>query len=115
MDKNQLIATIKEWVRIDAEIVALRRNAKIAADQKKELTKTLVVLMKENSLDEIDLSDSKIVRKTKVSKSAVNKKHLINCLSKYYKNDDTAKEVSDLILNARTAKMVDCIVCKKEK
>lgn len=115
MDKHQLITTIKEWVRLDAEIVVLRRSAKAAADLKKELTKNLVVLMKENSLDEIDLSDSKIVRKTRVSKSSVNKKHLMNCLSKYYKNDDTAKEVSELILNARTAKMVDCIVCKKEK
>ena len=115
MDKNQLITTIKEWVRLDAEITALRRNAKAVSDKKKELTKALVVLMKENSLDEIDLSDSKIVRKTKISKSTVNKKHLVNCLSKYYKNDETVKEVSDLILNARTAKTIDCIVCKKEK
>ena len=115
MDRQQLINTIKEWVRLDAEIAAFRRQAKVVADQKKDLTKHLVVLMKENSLDEIDLSDSKIVRKTRVTKSTLNKKHLMSCLAKYYKNDDTAKEVSEFILSSRTAKLTDCIVCKKEK
>ena len=115
MDRHQLISTIKEWVRIDGEIAALRRQAKAAADQKKELTKHLIVLMKENSLDEIDLTDSKIVRKTRITKSSLNKKHLVTCLAKYYKNDDTAKEVSEFILSARVEKTTDCIVCKKEK
>ena len=115
MDRHQLISTIKEWVRIDGEIAAFRRQGKVAADQKKELTKQLIVLMKENSLDEIDLTDSKIVRKTRVTKSSLNKKHLVTCLAKYYKNDDTAKEVSEFILSARVEKTTDCIVCKKEK
>jgi hypothetical protein len=115
MDKHQLISTIKDWVKLDSEIAGFRRQAKAAADRKKELTKHLVVLMKENSLDEIDLTESKIVRKTRVTKSSVNKKHLMTCLAKYYKSDDTAKEVSEFILNARTEKLTDCIVCKKEK
>jgi hypothetical protein len=115
MDRQQLIGTIKEWVRLDSEIAGYRKQMKAVADQKKELTKQLVVLMKENSLDEIDLTDSKIVRKTRVSKTALNKKHLLTCLVKYYKNDTTAKEVSEFILNARTDKTTDCIVCKKEK
>jgi hypothetical protein len=115
MDRHQLISTIKEWVRVDSEIAGFRRQAKAAADQKKELTKQLIVLMKENSLDEIDLTDSKIVRKTRVTKSSLNKKHLVTCLAKYYKNDDTAKEVSEFILSARVEKTTDCIVCKKEK
>jgi hypothetical protein len=115
MDKHQLIGTIKEWVRLDAEIAAYRKQAKVAADKKKELTKHLVLLMKENSLDEIDLQDSKIVRKTRISKSSLNKKHLLVCLAKYYKNEDTAKELSEYILNSRAEKTTDCIVCKKEK
>ena len=115
MDRQQLITTIKEWVKLDGEIAAFRRQAKLAADKKKELTKHLVVLMKESSLDEIDLTDSKIIRKTRVTKSSVNKKHLMSCLAKYYKNDDTAKEVSEFILSSRSEKMTDCIMCKKEK
>ena len=115
MDRQQLIGTIKEWVRVDSEIAVHRKQMKVFADKKKELTKQLVLLMKENSLDEIDLTDSKIVRKTRVSKTALNKKHLLTCLAKYYKNDDTAKEISEFILKSRTDKTTDCIVCKKEK
>ncbi len=115
MDQQQLIAAIKDWVRLDGEIAALRRQTKVVNDKKKDLTKFLVVLMKEKSLDEIDLNESKIVRKTRVSKSSVNKKHLLGCLAKYYKNETTAKEVSEFILSSRTEKLTDCIVCKKEK
>jgi hypothetical protein len=113
MEKQQLIGVIKEWVRLDAELAAIRAKTKEATTQKKELTKQLVVLMKDKNIDEIDLSDGKIVRKTKVTKSALNKKHLTECLAKYYKNEDTAKDVSTYILNSRTEKTNDCIVCKK--
>jgi len=115
MERQHLIATIKEWMRLDQEIAALRRQAKGFVDQKKELTKMLVGLMKEKSLDEIDLTDGKLVRKTRVTKSSLNKKTLQVCLSKYYKNDEEAKVVSDFILSSRTEKTSDCIVCKKEK
>ena len=113
--QQQLIATIKEWVKLDGEIAAIRKQTKIVNDKKKELTKQLIVLMKERNLDEIDLTETKIVRKTKVVKSSLNKKHLLQCLATYYKNETTAKEMSDYILNARTEKQSDCIVCKKEK
>jgi hypothetical protein len=113
--QQQLVATIKEWMRVDHEIQSLRRQTKVVNDQKKELSKLLMALMKEKNLDEIDLTDGKIIRKTRTTKTSLNKKHLLECLGKYYKNETTAKEISAYILDARKAKIDECIVCKKEK
>ena len=113
MEKQQLIAIIKEWVRLDGEIAALKRDAKALGDQKKELSKQLIGVMKERHLDEIDLTDGKLVHQTRKTKAPLNKKLLVGCLAKYYKNDDKAKEISEYILGARLEKVSDAIVCKK--
>ena len=113
MEKQQLIAVIKEWVRLDGEIAALKRDAKALANQKKELSKQLIGVMKDRNLDEIDLTDGKLVHQTRKTKTPLNKKHLVGCLAKYYKSDDKAKEVSEYILGLRQEKVTDAIVCKK--
>jgi len=113
MEKQQLIAIIKEWVRLDGEIAALKRDAKALGEQKKELSKQLIGVMKDRNLDEIDLTDGKLVHQTRKTKAPLNKKLLVVCLAKYYKNDDKAREISEDILGARLEKVSDAIVCKK--
>ena len=113
MDKQQLISVIKDWVRLDAEIAALKREAKGLSNQKKELTKQLVGVMKERNLDEIDLTEGRLVHQTRKTKTPLNKKHLVGCLAKYYKSDEKGKEVTEYILGTRTEKVSDAIVCKK--
>jgi len=53
------------------------------------------------------------VHQTRKTKAPLNKKLLVGCLAKYYKNDDKAKEISEYILGARLEKVSDAIVCKK--
>ena len=112
MDKPQLIALIKEWVRLDADIAGLKREASALNSQKKDLTRQLVEVMKERNLDEIDLSDGKLVHQTRKTKAPLNKKHLVGCLAKYFKSDEKGKEVSDYILGTRVEKVTEAI-CKK--
>jgi len=109
MDRARISATIKEWVRMDTEIADLRRQIKGLAMQKKTYADELVRLMKEFQIDEIDMTDGKIVRQTRRTKAPVNKKLLLASLAKYYKSETTAKELSDYILSERLEKTSDCI------
>jgi hypothetical protein len=109
MDKARITATIKEWVRMDSEIADLRRQIKEFTLQKKTHADELVRLMKEFQIDEIDMTDGKIVRQTRRTKAPVNKKLLLASLAKYYKNENTAKELSEFILSERVEKTMDCI------
>ena len=70
IDRAALVGTIKQWMALESAIAASRRDIKAIVAQKKELTTHLVALMKSGRIDEIDLSDGKIIRKTKKNESA---------------------------------------------
>jgi hypothetical protein len=110
MDNQELIHVIKEWLTIDESISELRQEVRKHTTRKKDLTDKLVHIMKEKKLDEIDLADGKIVRKSKTVMSSVSKKHLLGCLEQYYKDPETAKEVSEFILKTRKEKKCDTII-----
>jgi len=107
MDRDRIAAAIKSWVRMDTEIAELRRQIKDLTMQKKTYADDLVRLMKDHQIDEIDMTDGKIVRQTRRTKAPVNKKLLIASLSKYYKSETTAKEMSEFILSERPEKTSD--------
>jgi len=110
MDKAALVATIKDWLKADEGIAQLRKEIKVKTALRKEHNLKLIELMRSQNLDEIDLSDGKIIRQTKKVKAPINKKHLLTCLSTYYKSDQQAKDVSDYILNNRAEKTNDVII-----
>ena len=112
MDKSRISSVIKEWVRTDTEIAKLRQHIKAFALEKKQYGDELVRLMKEHQIDEIDMSEGKIVRQTRRTKAPINKKFLLATLGEYCKSDKTAKEISDFILGARKEKAAD-FICKK--
>lgn len=112
MDRARIATAIKEWVRMDAEIAELRQQIKGRSIQKKAFADELVRLMKDNQIDEIDMSDGKIVRQTRRTKAPVNKKLLFASLSKYLKSETSAKEMADFILASRPEKTSD-FICKK--
>ena len=114
MDRARIASAIKDWVRMDSEIADLRQQIKGRAMQKKTLADELVRLMKDNQIDEIDMSEGKIVRQTRKTKAQVNKKLLLASLAKYCKSESTAKEMSDFILASRPEKTSD-FICKKVK
>ena len=49
--KEQLVETIKEWVGIDNKMRALAKQQKELRESKKEVTKSLVDVMKNNEID----------------------------------------------------------------
>ncbi len=109
-NKQLLIENIKEWVILDNEIRELKKQEKTRKKKQKELSNTLMEIMKSNEIDEFDINQGKIVYKKKHVKKPINKKNLQEILSKYYKDDLlTASELKTFIMDNREETVVETI------
>lgn len=110
---DRLKPMIKEWVKTDDEIGELRKRIRLLTQSKKTVSAQLLTIMKEQKIDEFDLNnEGKLVRQTKKTKQPINKKQLLTCLSKYYKDEKNAATVTEFILNSRQEKINE-IISKK--
>ena len=112
MDKSHIRSYIKEWVRLDDEIVKNKKEIKDMTLAKKELSDKLLYYMKDQEIDQFDLNNGKLVRHVQKTKTPLSKKSLLNCLTKYYKDEEVAQKVSIFILESREEKIKEHI-CKK--
>lgn len=100
--KDALIKTIKEWVRIDNELRSLQNEIKIRKDNKKKISETLMITMKRNEIDCVDINDGQLCYTKKNIKKPITKKLLTDILTKYYKGDmSKANELNDFIIENR--------------
>jgi hypothetical protein len=100
--KEQLVKTIKDWVKIDNEIRALKKEETTRKKDKKILTESLMEIMKDNEIDCVDIKDGQLCYTQTNVKKPITKKNLLNILSKYYKGDVTmANEMTEYISNNR--------------
>jgi hypothetical protein len=116
--KEELIANVKEWIKIDAEITTFKSEIKNRLAKKKILTDRLVVVMKKNEIECFDINGGAIVYKKTVSKRAINAKMLLATLNDYYKesnNPQLGAEISQFILNNREITTKETITRKMEK
>jgi hypothetical protein len=114
--KEQLIKTIREWVKIDNEIRALQKETKKRLDDKKNISKNLMDVMKNNEIDCFDLKDGQIMYTKKNVKKPINKKSLLEILAKYCEGDVVkAGEINDFIMENREEVVKENIVRKISK
>lgn len=100
--KDQLIHTVKEWVRIDNEIRQLQKEISSRRQDKKILNEQLMLTMKTNDIDCFDLNDGKICYTRKNVKKPINNKVLLDILTKYYSGDiSQASEINNFINDNR--------------
>ena len=59
--KEELVNSVKEWIKADNEIKLLQAEIKKRRMQKNKLSETLVDVMKNNEIDCFDLSEGKIM------------------------------------------------------
>lgn len=110
MDKTQLIDTIKEWISIDNELKELQKASKERRERKKELTNSLVNVMKENEIDCFDVNDGKLIYTKNKVKTSLSKKNLLLALQSYYKDDpNEGKQVTEFLLASREEKIKESI------
>jgi len=118
MNKEELVLNVKQWITLDEEIKTLQQQIKKRRKEKKENTETLVRIMRENEIDcfDLDSNGGKLIYTKQKIKKSLSKKHLMNCLMQYFKDDSNqAKDVSNYILNNREEKIKENIRRKVKK
>jgi hypothetical protein len=109
--KEQLIKTIKEWVKIDNDIRAIKKEATLREKEKKEISKKLMEVMRDNEIDCFDLKDGQITYTKKNVKKPITKKSLLDILSKYCNGDAIkAIEINNFIMDNREEVVKESIV-----
>ena len=114
--KEELINNIKDWIKLDNEIVKLKSEIKDKTNMKKTLTESLVSVMKNNSIDCFDINGGALIYKQKKTKRTISGKFLLQQLEEYYKNEpELAKEITKKVLENRIEVVKDEIKRKVEK
>ena len=109
--KDQLVTNVKEWIRVDNEIAAMKLALKEKNNEKKALTSNLLEVMKSNKIDGFDINDGSLVLKTNKIKKQLNGKTLLSSLKSYYKSDPSlAENVAKYILDNREVQLKEKIV-----
>ena len=110
MNNEVLIKNVKEWMNVDNKIKELQKQTKELRALKKELTGSLVNIMKTNEIDCFDVQNGKLLYTRNKVKSSLTKKHLLSSLSTYFKgNDKMVQEIAQHVLDSREVKIKENI------
>ena len=116
LKKDDLIVYIKEWIKIDNEIINLKTQVKQKTKKKKELTESLVNVMKGNNIDCFDINGGALIYKQKKTKRTISGKFLLTQLEEHYKDQpELAKELTKKVLENRVNVVKDEITRKIDK
>ena len=100
--KDELILNIKEWIKLDTDITKLKSEIKERTNKKKQITHSLVNVMKSNSIDCFDINGGALIYKQKKTRKTITGKFLLAQLEEYYKDKpDIAKEITQKVLDNR--------------
>jgi len=114
--KEQLINTIKEWVKLDNEIRHLQKEQAKRKNDKKGISTVLMDIMKKNEIDCFDINDGQICYTKKNVKKPITKRVLMETLSKYFDGDLLkATELNNFIIENREEEVKESIVRKTFK
>ena len=115
--KELLIATIKEWIDVNSKLNEVMKAAKEYRIKKKQLTNSLVAIMKNNEIDCFDINNGKIVCRTTKTRAAINRQNLSKSLEQYFIDnpDIDTNEISNFILESRQVKETNTLVIKQNK
>ena len=98
---DQLKQTIREWVKFDNEIRALNKEIASRRAEKKEISKRLIEVMRENQMDIFDIKDGQIMYVKKNKKKPVTQKQLLTLFTTYYNDSKKAEEMHNYIMDNR--------------
>lgn len=114
--KEELINNIKEWIKIDTEINQLQNEIKTRKERKKNLSNLLIVTMKNNDLECVDIKGGSLIYKKNKVKKPINAKSLMATLQNYYKNNpNQVEELTKFIMDNREEQVKETIRHKIDK
>jgi hypothetical protein len=114
--KEELVESIKEWIKIDGDILKLQHEVKERRNKKKLLTESLVQVMKKNEIDCFDINGGSLVYKKNKVKKPINSKTLVTSLKAYFaQNPAQAEEVTKFVMDNREEQIKETIKRKIDK
>jgi hypothetical protein len=114
--KEELVNNIREWIKIDNDLINLKKEIKNKTTHKKTITDNLVKVMKTNSIDCFDINGGALVYSQRKTKKPISGKYLLLQLEKYYKDQpDVAKDLTQHILENREENIKEDIKRKIKK
>jgi len=100
--KQQLVISIREWVRIDNEMRKLKAETSKRKKEQKKLSESLMSVMRKNDIDEFELNDGKLMYCKRSVKKPITQKILLGILANYYEGDiKKAVDVNNYIMENR--------------
>lgn len=100
--KQQLVISIREWVRIDNEMRKLKSETSKRKKEQKKLSESLMSVMRKNDIDEFELNDGKLMYCKRSVKKPITQKILLGILANYYEGDiKKAVDVNNYIMENR--------------
>ena len=110
MSQDELIENVKVWLTIDNDIKKLQTAIKEKRSQKKKLTENLVDIMNQRDIDCMNTGQGQLIKSTKKVKAPLSKKHLVDSIQKYFKDDgEKVQELCNYILDSRNIKIMENI------
>ena len=101
---------------MDNDISKLKAEVKEKTSKKKELTESLVNVMKSNAIDCFDINGGALVYKQKKTRRTISGKFLLSQLEEFYKDQpELAKEITKKVLDNRIEVIKDEIKRKIDK
>jgi predicted nucleic acid-binding Zn-ribbon protein len=114
--KEELVNSVKEWIKMDNEIAKLKAEIKDRNVKKKTLTESLMSVMKKNEIECFDINGGALVYKKNTIKKPISGKTLLSALQKYYANDPKiAEDLTKHVLDNREEKVKETIKRKIDK
>ena len=112
-NKQQLIDSIKDWVKLDNEIRKLQSEITSRKNEKKSVSTKLMETMNANNIDCFDIKDGQLCYNKRSVKKPITKKGLFDILTKYYKGDlMQATELNAYIIENREEVVKETLVRK---
>ena len=114
--KEELVTSVKEWIKIDSEITQLQNEIKGRKNKKKELSEALMNVMKKNEIECFDINGGSLLYKKNKVKKPINAKTLITTLKSYFETSPAkAEELTKFILDNREEEVKETIKRKVDK
>ena len=114
--KEELIQTIREWVKLDNEIIQLQKEIATRKKDKIKISTQLMDIMKKNEIDCFDIKDGQILYNKRNVKRPITKKILNEILVKFYNGDYMkATELNEFIMQNRGEVTKETILRKINK
>jgi hypothetical protein len=115
-NKQQLIDSIKDWVKLDNEIRKLQTEISSRKNEKKNVSTKLMQTMNANNIDCFDIKDGQLCYTKRNVKKPITKKGLFDILTKYYNGDlMQATQVNEYIIENREEVVKETLVRKMAK